>query len=132
MKKMLLLMILFMSGCNSVDYEVVKIDNQAYVINILDYNICCVNIEYEIKDEEDVFLLYTIYQNYLPIGYISPACSNISLIDCYSNDYYTFYEVDLYIDFVSDISLFKECITKTNRLYGFKDPIFLKNGYEVI
>lgn len=133
MKKLFLVIILFLSGCKKgiiVDYNLEKLDTKFYVVNS-NNSIECINIEYKVIDEEDIFFLYTIYQNYLPLGYFSPAHANINLIDCYTEGKYTYYEVDFYIDIVKDLDLFKECLSKTNKIYGFGNAVFLKNGNEV-
>ena len=134
LKKLYILFVLLLVGCNNkvVNYELVKTGSTVYAVEINSNDICSVNIDYIIIDEKDVFLLYTKYQNYLPLGYSSPACSNIGLIKCYSDKTYTYYEVDLYINYVDNIACFKECISKTNKLYGFNDAVFLINGVEVL
>ena len=128
MKKLYFFIILFLCGCSNrvINYEIIDNNNLVYALSIENNDLCLVNVDYKITNEKDVFLLYTIYQNYLPVGYTSPAISNISLLDCYSDDYYTYYVVDIYLDLVTDLDRFIDCISKTNRLYGFNDNIILK------
>lgn len=134
MKKFLLLGILLLSGCGNnilVKYETEILNNQVYAVNLSTGEVLCISIDYDIQEEKDIFLLYTNYQNNLPLDYYSPAHANIGLIDCYTKGEYTYYEVDMFINLVDDLKLFKECLSKTNHIYGYGDAVFLKNGKEV-
>ena len=130
LKKIFIFFLFLLTGCNqaiSVEYEMGTI-NYVYAVNSSNNMLEKVIVEYEISSEEDIFLLYTNYSNRLPLGYYSLAHSNINLINCYSDDFHTYYEVDNFINLVLDLDGFRSCLTKTNQLYGYKEAIILKNG----
>lgn len=126
-----LIIVLFLFGCSndvSVFYELKEDNYYAYAVNIKTNEIKKVNIEFEINDYEDIFLLYTRYQNYFPIGYSVFSHCNISLIDTYIKDKDIYYIVDNYILLVENIELFQELLTKTNAIYGYGKAHFINNG----
>lgn len=127
MRYLYLIMLLFICGCkNNVYIEVVNVKNYAYILDEKQ-KIVKVNILYEIKNEEDVFNLYTKHQNYFGCGYHSPAHPNLDLINWYIVDDNVYYECNDFIR-LSDVELFKQLIGYTNNLYSFNKPIILFNG----
>lgn len=78
-------------------------------------------IEYEILDEVDLFNLYTIHQNYLPIGYSSPVNPNVSLIYSSVSNKVVNYYVDNFILFTEDLTSFQELLKKTGKAFGYEE-----------
>lgn len=100
-----------------VDY-ISKEDCVAYAYCIQSGSIEEVLIDYEIKSPMDVFNLYTIYQNYLPIGYSSEISSNLSLIECSYNKNMVVYKVE---GLPNNYSIFYDLLLKQNKMLGYDD-----------
>ena len=88
-------------------------------------------IEYTLEDEEDLFVLYTSFQNCLPIGYISPANPNITLLSSEVKNKVVYYTVDNYI-LLSDIEVFHEALTQTGKLLDYKEVHIILNENQLI
>ncbi|MDE7161635.1 MAG: hypothetical protein K2N65_02625, partial [Anaeroplasmataceae bacterium] len=73
-----------------------------------------IRVEYSIENEEDLFTMYTIYQNILPLGYSSPANPNVHLLEWKRTNKAVFYSVDNFILF-SDLSAFQEVLLRTGK-----------------
>ncbi|MDE6583781.1 MAG: hypothetical protein K2K15_00100 [Anaeroplasmataceae bacterium] len=78
-------------------------------------------IEYEILDEVDLFNLYTIHQNYLPIGYSSPVGPNVSLISSSVSNKKVSYYVDNFILLTEDLTAFQQLLQKTGKAFGYEE-----------
>lgn len=68
----LFLLTVFLTSCErsiSVSYEAVE-EWKVYAIEEESKKIQEVYVDYAIEDAVDLFELYTIYQNYLPMGYL--------------------------------------------------------------
>lgn len=131
MKKMtlfLFLLTIFLTSCErsiSISYEAVE-EWKVYAIEEESKKIQEVYVDYAIEDAVDLFELYTIYQNYLPMGYLSPLSPNISLLDIKIEDMNVTYIVDNYV-LISDIDCFKELIIPTAKLYGYSNVHIIFN-----
>ena len=90
-----------------------------------------IEIEYTISDEKELFYLYTIYQNFFPLGYSSPANPNITLKDSYRRGKVVFYEVDNFI-LLCDISLFQEVLQKTGQCLSITEVHIILNQKQLI
>lgn len=124
----LLGMVLFLTGCErsiSVSYEEVQ-EWKVYAVEEKSQLIKEVYVDFTIVDAVDLFELYTIYQNHLPIGFSSPLSPNISLIDVKIEENTITYIVDNYI-LVSDVDCFKELIVPTAKLYGYANVHIIFN-----
>lgn len=127
--------VFFLSSCNhnlKVSYELDESLTQVFALCEEDKVVKSIKIDYDIKTEEDVFLLYTIFQNNLPLGYVSPAHANITLLQCKIENDNIYYYVDSFIFLSSDISLFLEILTKTNQLYGYGTAHVFYNEREIV
>lgn len=78
-----------------------------------------ISVDYKIENEVDLFCLYTIYQNSIPMGFSSPASPNVSLIKSSVVNSEVNYFVDNYI-FLCDVPLFYEVLAKTGKQFGFE------------
>lgn len=129
-KIFLLFILLFLTGCsNSKINDKYMIGKEAtiYAYNINNKEIEEVNIIYNIENVEDVFKLYTIYQNTLPLGYVSMSTCNVGLIDYKIEDNTCYYYVDKYISLVDDLEIFSSILKSTNRLLGYKETKIIYN-----
>ena len=97
----------------------------AYSINNQNYEI--VEIEYEINDPIDVFLLYSIDQNNLPAGYTSKCYSNVNVIDCKIINEDVYYIVDNNILNVQDIDIFNQLLSLGVQKIGYKNAYLMYN-----
>ena len=77
-------------------------------------------IEYVILDEVDLFNLYTIHQNYLPLGYSSPVGPNVSLISSSVSNKEVSYYVDNFILLTEDLVSFQQLLEKTGKPFGYE------------
>lgn len=114
------LFLLFLVGCKAdiaVNYENSKL-YQVYAVHEKSFQVELVEVEYPITDTSSIFHLYTIYQNHLPVGYISPASPNVELLEVKQVQQEIFYTVNQFI-YVSNIAAFKEVLQKTSQLYGY-------------
>lgn len=121
---------LLLTSCtNKIDkkpYEIIDYTNvYAYSINNQDYEI--VEIEYEINDPIDVFLLYSIDQNNLPAGYTSKCYSNVNVIDCKIINDDVYYIVDNKILNVQDIDIFNQLLSLGVQKIGYKNAYLMYN-----
>ena len=130
MRKLVFLFFLFLTSCSSeVSYQCDR-EYKCFGVNIETKELEIVNVLFEIKSEEDVFLLLTNYQNYLPVGYTSFGNSNIDLIKCETVNNEIYYHVDNYV-FLVDITLFLEQLNLTCSLYDFGEAHLLFNNIEI-
>lgn len=129
MKSLVLMLVLFLSSCSNavnVSYEK-SLEYKAYAFNEETSEIAEVYVEYVLEDAESIFYLYTIYQNYLPVGYYSAGNSNISLLETKVIGKEIYYYVDNYV-LLSDITKFHTLLTKTAQIYDYKNVyLFLNN-----
>jgi hypothetical protein len=133
MKKiyLILLYFVFLTSCkpkSEIDIEIVDKNNYVYAIDYNDKVIKKVFINYEINDYNDVFNLYTIYKNRLPLGYYSNSNSNVSLLKSYVLDNNVYYVVDKYIYLTDDIKLFIEILTLSNKILGYNKTFIVYNN----
>lgn len=105
-----------------IDY-VIKGDSSVYAYCIESKRIEEVYLNYEINNPLDIFELYTIYQNYLPIGYSSMISSNLNLIECSYNKNMVIYKVD---NLPNNYSIFYDLLLKQNKLLGYNDVKIIK------
>lgn len=121
-------------GCRqkslSVEYELVLDQNVVYAYDLQDEKMVQIRCDYPIETYEDIFDLYTVYQNYLPIGYGSLAAPNLELLDSFSEQDHIYYEVNAFI-LLMDYEKFQDLLAATNKLYGYGVPHFFLNGTEL-
>ena len=128
MKVIVLLLIFFLVGCNnSLNQEFIIDENdyQCYALKIDDNNMELVKIDYILEDYVDVFNLYTIHQNYLPLGYYVNSSCNIGLIESYLLDNDVYYFVDVYIQLIEDFDTFLCLLNETNKLIGYNKTFIM-------
>ena len=133
MKKLLFLSILFLLfvGCDKNEDINIIIDEKEVYLYAIDYDdekIKKISVNYEIKDYNDIFNIYTIYQNRLPIGYYVNANSNVTLLKSYVNDNNVYYVVDKYIYLTEDINLFVNILSLSNKLLGYDKTFIICNN----
>lgn len=133
MKKLLFLSILFLLfvGCDKNEDINIIIDEKEVYLYAIDYDdekIKKISVNYEIKDYNDIFNIYTIYQNRLPIGYYVNANSNVTLLKSYVNDNNVYYVVDKYIYLTEDINLFVNILSLSNKLLGYNKTFIICNN----
>ena len=90
-----------------------------------------VTIDYELLNEEDLFMLYTRYQNTLPLGYSSPASPNISLLSSEVKNKIVYYTVDNFI-LLCDYSLFHDVLVQTGKTLGYVEVHIILNENQLI
>ncbi len=137
MKKLgiIFLFLFFLVSCNKREYDVkYEITNES---KIFAYNIETQKIEeaytyFKIEEVEDVFLLYTKYQNYLPCGYSSMGSANVSLLKTEIKEEVVYYEVDNYISLLEDKDIFLSLLIQTNQDLGYKNTIIIYNGKSLV
>lgn len=131
MKKVVYILLLLFLLCScknkNIEYEHKK-SQEVYAYNIVNNEIELVEIDYIINDYIDVFNLYTINQNNLPIGYCSLCYTNLELLSSSIDKNEIKYYVNIYIKLVDDLEIFKSLIIKTNLLLFEKNSIFISNG----
>ncbi len=133
MKALVLMLVLFLSSCSNtinVSYEK-SLEYKAYAFSEKTNNLAEVYVEYALNDAESIFYLYTIYQNYLPIGYYSAGNSNISLLETKIVGKDIYYYVDNYI-LLSDITKFHTLLIKTAQIYDYKNVYLFLNDKVLI
>ncbi|MDE6661139.1 MAG: hypothetical protein K2J93_04910 [Anaeroplasmataceae bacterium] len=113
-----------------VSFEVVE-EISVYAIKSSTNQLEEVVIEYTLDNEEDLFVLYTSFQNTLPVGYTSPANPNITLLASEVRNNVVYYTVDNYI-LLSDITAFHEALTKTGKLLDYKEIHIILNENQLI
>lgn len=127
-----LLGLLVLTGCKNkemkVEYQLIQPDTSVYAIDDVTEELVRVDIDFAIESKEDIFYLYTIYQNHLPVGVHSNGNGNIELIDCYEQDEEVYYVVNSFILLVDELPVFQSLITKTNALYHYGPAHFILNG----
>jgi len=133
-KKLLLLFlfIILLVGCRRYDYDYeYKGQTKVYAYSLSDNEILLIDIDLEIKNEADVFNLYTINQNYLPVGYTSFCYTNLELISSSVTNKEIIYVVSDFIKLVDNLEVFKSLIYETNYLLFEKESIFINNNKKV-
>lgn len=133
MKKVyfVILLVFFLIGCNSeneIEVDIVESNNYIYAIDYNNNQIKKVLIDYEIKDYNDIFLIYTIFKNKLPLGYYVNSNSNVTLLKSYILENNVYYIVDKYIYLTEDIGLFVEILTLSNKLLGYDKTFIVYNN----
>lgn len=134
MKKILMAisLVLLMTSCTKkveVNY-VIASEITVYAVIENTKTIDEVSINYNIDSKEALFNLFTIHQNYFPIGYTTMASPNVSLLSSQIINNEIYYQVDDYIYF-SDIELFSTILDKTSRLHGYSGAHILLNNKEI-
>lgn len=132
MKKLFFLFLFFLVSCSkeiTVSYELKK-EYEVYAINAQTLKKELVTVDYPINNGESIFLLYTIYQNYLPIGYYSNGSPNISLFKVEEKNSVLYYTVDKYI-YLTDIFDFKSLLDMTVQLFAYQEVHFIINNMEI-
>ncbi|MCM1130904.1 MAG: hypothetical protein NC310_02180 [Roseburia sp.] len=113
-----------------VSFEQIE-TTSVYAIKSATSNIEEVMIDYELIDETDLFMLYTSYQNTLPIGYSSPANPNITLLSSEVKSKVVYYTVDNFV-LLCNISLFHEVLLQTGKTMGYKEIHIILNENQLI
>ena len=107
-------------------YEIINYTSvYAYSITNQEYEV--VEIEYEINDPIDVFLLYSTDQNNLPVGYTSKCYSNVNVIDCKIINEDVYYIVDDNILKIQDIEIFNQLLSLEVQKLGYKNAYLMYN-----
>lgn len=102
-----------------------------YAVKSSTHKIEEVMIDYELKNEEDLFMLYTSCQNTLPLGYTSPANPNITLLSSEVKNKVVYYMVDNFI-LLCDYSLFHEVLVQTGKTLGYIEIHIILNENQLI
>lgn len=136
MKRLIFFFALILILCTSCkkDVEVTFAEEDALAIYAIEEQTSLlkkVEVEYKIENEKDLFYLYTSYQNYLPLGYTSPANPNISLLDCWLKNKIVYYTVDNFI-LLSDIQLFHDALLKTGECLNLREVHIILNQKQLI
>lgn len=132
MKKYTFLFLFLLTSCNKdiTTQFIIEDMSSCYAISIENNSIELIDVDYEINDYIDVFILYTINQNHLPLGYYVESSSNVELIDSYLEGNDVYYVVDAYIYLTEDIESFENILSLTNKLIGYdKTFIIYDNNY---
>lgn len=134
MKKIYLLFvfIIFLSSCKKnieKSYNIIE-NNYIYVFNE-DNIIKKIEIDYIIKNEIDVFNIYTSHQNYIPIKYHSPAHPNLILLNYTVNNNIINYYVNEFI-LESDINNLYNVFKLSLNEYGYDEIYFFYNNNLII
>lgn len=130
MKKLIVLIILlFLVSCkpaqiDDVEYEITT-TSSVYGYNISTNTLETIELPYEVLDSIDVFELYTIYQNRLPLEYVSYGSSNVALLDLKIEDNIVYYTVDSFIYLCDDLELFLELLYAANKKLGYIETVVL-------
>ena len=132
MKKIsILLILLILTSCSKsidkIEYELEE-ETSVYAYNLESKQLEEIQIVYDIKTVEDVFYLYTLYQNNLPIGYVSMASANVGLLDIKIEENTVYYVVDNYVCLVDDLEIFSCLLEKTNMALGYEKTKIIYNG----
>ena len=133
MRVLFIFILLFCSSCSSkVNVSCEKgIEYVIFAKNDINLQIEEVYVERSIENYVDIFLIYTKYQNSIPIGYSSVLNSNVSLLKSEVLDNVVYYYVDNYI-FLSDINSIDIVINNTLMHYGYKRGHILFNNSYII
>ncbi len=132
MKKYTFLFLFLLTSCNKdiTTQFIIEDMSSCYAISIENNSIELIDVDYEINDYIDVFILYTINQNHLPLGYYVESSSNVELIDSYLDGNDVYYVVDVYIYLTEDIESFENILSLTNKLIGYDETfIIYDNNY---
>lgn len=132
MKRICILLVLLLTSCSrSVKVSVEEgTMNKVYAVDNQSGQLIEVDVEYEIHNETDLFELYTIYQNQLPVGCHSLGTPNITLLEAYVEDDVIYYVVDRYIMQVP-IEDFQRLLAKTASLYQYQDVHFILDQQQI-
>ncbi len=134
MKKIYLLFvfIIFLSSCKKnieKSYNIIE-NNYIYVFNE-DNIIKKIEIDYIIKNEIDVFNIYTSHQNYIPIKYHSPAHPNLILLNyTVNNNIINSYVNEFILE--SDINNLYNVFKLSLNEYGYDEIYFFYNNNLII
>lgn len=135
MKRIIVIFLLFfLTSCTNQSSEYILEAEEltkAYGYSKINYKIEEIYIEYELDDYIDVFNLYTIHQNYLPLNYVSKGSGNVGLLDSKVENNIVYYEVDAYINTVENLDIFYELLTKTNMNLGYSSVQIIYNNEKI-
>lgn len=135
MKRLIVLIILlFLTGCNHSNNEYSIEENnltKVYAFSTTNEKIEEVYVDYEIKSHEDVFNLYTIHQNYLPLNYTSEGSGNVKLISSKIEDNIVYYEVDVFIKKIENIDIFHKLLVQANADLGYSSVEIIYNNEKI-
>lgn len=129
----LILILLICCSCKKnveVSFEQME-GTMVYAVRSSTHKIEEVMIDYELKDEDDLFMLYTSCQNTLPLGYTSPANPNITLLSSEVKNKVVYYTVDNFI-LLCDISLLHEVLVQTGKSLGYIEIHIILNENQLI
>ncbi|MDE6414341.1 MAG: hypothetical protein K2K48_02915 [Anaeroplasmataceae bacterium] len=113
-----------------VTFEQIE-ETKVFAVKESTYKIEEVVIDYKLEDERDLFVLYTNYQNYLPLGYSSPANPDITLLSSTVKNNIVYYTVDNFI-LLSDLNAFHEVLERTGKLLGYQEVHIILNENQLI
>ena len=130
LKKILLIFVLFLSSCSKVEMvlENAKL-YPCYAVNV-EGNYELIYVDYVILDEVDIFELFTIKQNNLPINFYSYGNGNITLERSVIINDCVYYYVDRFV-FLSDVEMFKKQLELNVKLYNYSDVFLILNNEEL-
>lgn len=130
---MICLCVLFLCSCRKsieVSFEKQK-ETLIYAIEQDTNEIKQVSIDYNLTNDLELFYLYTIYQNCLPIGFVSPANPNVTLLSSVVKNHIVYYTVDNFI-LLSDIPKLHEVLVKTGKTLNYREIHIILNDNEFI
>lgn len=104
---------------------------QIYAIEDVTNELKVIELEYPIENERELFCIYTIYQNHLPLGYSSPASPNLELVTSSLLDGCVQYDVNNFI-FLSDLKQFHKALLLTGKQFGYKEIHIFFNEKQLI
>lgn len=135
MKRLIILiLLLLLTSCNHSNNEYSIEENnltKVYAYSTRNEKIEEVYVEYEIKSHEDVFNLYTIHQNYLPLNYTSEGSGNVKLISSKIEDNIVYYEVDVFIKAVENLDIFHKLLAQANADLGYSSVEIIYNNEKI-
>ncbi len=105
--------------------------NKIYAIYDLTEELKEIELDYPIENEAELFHIYTIYQNHLPIGYSSPANPNVELVSSILKDGCISYYVNNFI-LLSDLETLHQALMLTGKQFGFKEIHIFLNEKKLI
>ncbi len=118
---MILVCVLFLCSCRrSIEVSFEKQEGTLiYAVEQNTNEIKEVSIDYNLTNDLDLFYLYTINQNYLPMGFMSPANPNVTLLSSVVKSNIVYYTVDNFI-LLSDIPKLHEVLVKTGKSLNYR------------
>jgi len=130
MKRIIIILffVILLCGCKAKRLECSYEEGnlyKAFAYSTISMEIEEVYVEYELNDYDDVFNLYTIHQNHLPLNFVSMGNANIGLIASSVENDIVYYEVDIYINLVDNLEIFTNLLRKSNEELGYIDTIIM-------